>query len=83
MKKIVTFGEIMMRFSPPGFLRFSQTNNFDIVFGGGESNVAVSLANYGLPCAASSSLPKSTFLLWLHNSSVIPIASRLGRKKLA
>ena len=49
MKKVVTFGEIMLRLAPPGFLRFSQTNSFDVVYGGGESNVAVSLANYGIP----------------------------------
>ncbi len=48
MKKIVTFGEIMLRLSPPGWARFSQANSFDVVYGGGESNVAVSLANYGL-----------------------------------
>ncbi len=46
--KIVTFGEIMLRLSPPNYLRFSQTNSFDVVYGGGESNVAVSLANYGV-----------------------------------
>lgn len=49
MKKVVTFGEIMLRLSPPGHMRFSQTNVFDIIYGGGESNVAVSLANYGIP----------------------------------
>ncbi|MCB9266190.1 MAG: sugar kinase [Lewinellaceae bacterium] len=49
MNKIVTFGEIMLRLTPPGFLRFSQASQFDVVYGGGESNVAVSLANYGLP----------------------------------
>ena len=47
MKYVVTFGEIMMRLSPPGFLRFSQTNSLEIIYGGGEANVAVSLANYG------------------------------------
>ena len=46
--KVVTFGEIMLRLSPPGHLRFSQTNSFDVIYGGGESNVAVSLANYGI-----------------------------------
>jgi len=45
MGKVVTFGEIMLRLAPQGFLRFSQANNFDVVYGGGESNVAVSLAN--------------------------------------
>ncbi|WP_075342994.1 sugar kinase [Tenacibaculum agarivorans] len=49
MKKVVAFGEILLRLSPPGYLRFSQTNSFDIQFGGGEANVAVSLANYGVP----------------------------------
>ena len=49
MKKVVTFGEIMLRLAPPGFLRFSQTTSFDAIYGGGESNVAVSLANYGVP----------------------------------
>ena len=57
MKKIVTFGEIMLRLSPPGHLRFSQTNSFDIVYGGGESNVAVSLANYGIPVDFVTRLP--------------------------
>ncbi|MGB5172260.1 MAG: sugar kinase [Eudoraea sp.] len=59
MKKVVTFGEIMMRLSPPGFLRFSQTNQFDVVYGGGESNVAVSLANYGVPVDFVSRLPNN------------------------
>ena len=59
MNKVVTFGEIMLRLSPPGQLRFSQTNNFDVVYGGGESNVAVSLANYGVPVEFVSRLPEN------------------------
>ena len=59
MNKVVTFGEIMLRLSPPGYLRFSQTNTFDIVYGGGESNVAVSLANYGIPVEFVTRIPKS------------------------
>lgn len=47
MSKIVTLGEIMLRLSPPGHLRFVQSNAFDVVYGGGEANVAVSCANYG------------------------------------
>jgi 2-dehydro-3-deoxygluconokinase len=47
MKKIVTFGEIMLRLAPPGFQRFTQAQSFDAVYGGGEANVAVSLANFG------------------------------------
>src|SRR5512139_1838251 len=57
MKKIVTFGEIMMRLSPPGAQRFGQARSFDIVYGGGESNVAVSLANFGLPTEFVTRLP--------------------------
>lgn len=48
MKRIITFGEIMLRLSTPGYLRFSQARQFDATFGGGEANVAVSLANYGM-----------------------------------
>ncbi|MGB5821948.1 MAG: sugar kinase [Saonia sp.] len=59
MKKVVTFGEIMLRLAPPGFLRFSQANNFDVIYGGGESNVAVSLANYGVPVDFVTRLPKN------------------------
>lgn len=59
MKKVVTFGEIMLRLAPPGFLRFSQTNSFDVIYGGGESNVAVSLANYGVPVDFVTRLPNN------------------------
>ncbi len=59
MKKVVTFGEIMLRLAPPGFLRFSQTNSFDVIYGGGESNVAVSLANYGIPVEFVTRLPEN------------------------
>lgn len=47
MAKIVTLGEIMLRLSTPGNTRIVQTDTFDVVYGGGEANVAVSLANYG------------------------------------
>jgi 2-dehydro-3-deoxygluconokinase len=46
-KKVVTMGEIMLRLSTPGYKKFIQSDNFDVVYGGGEANVAVSLANYG------------------------------------
>ncbi|MDC0098071.1 sugar kinase [Flavobacteriaceae bacterium] len=59
MNKVVTFGEIMLRLSPQGFLRFSQSNSFDVVYGGGESNVAVSLANYGVPVDFVTRLPQN------------------------
>lgn len=57
--KVVTFGEIMMRLSPPGFLRFSQARSFDVVYGGGEANVAVSLAGFGIPVDFVTRLPKN------------------------
>ena len=58
-EKVVTFGEIMMRLSPPGFLRFGQTRSFDVIYGGGEANVAVSLANFGVPVDYVTRLPNN------------------------
>ncbi|WP_372753832.1 sugar kinase [Mariniflexile sp.] len=47
-KKVVTFGEVMMRLSPPGYSMFSQATSFDLVYGGGEANVAISCAYLGM-----------------------------------
>ncbi len=58
MAKIVTFGEIMLRLSPPGYQRFAQADSFDVVYGGGEANVSVSLANYGHHSFFVTKLPK-------------------------
>lgn len=49
----------MLRLAPPSFLRFSQTNSFNVVYGGGESNVAVSLANFGIPTEFVTRLPNN------------------------
>jgi len=57
--KIATFGEIMLRLSPPNFQRFSQARSFDAIFGGGEANVAVSLANFGLSVDYVTKLPNN------------------------
>jgi 2-dehydro-3-deoxygluconokinase len=57
VKKVITFGEIMLRLSPPGFLRFRQASSFDATFGGGEANVSVSLAQYGVPTDFVTRLP--------------------------
>jgi len=57
--KIVTFGEIMLRLATPGFERFSQVRQFNASFGGGEANVAVSLANFGLKVDYVTRLPKN------------------------
>lgn len=58
-KKIVTFGEIMLRLSTPGHQRFTQANTFQASFGGGEANVAVSLANFGLQTEFITRLPQN------------------------
>lgn len=57
--KVVTFGEIMLRLNTPGFQRFTQATSLDMTFGGGEANVAVSLANYGIPVEFVTRLPKN------------------------
>jgi len=59
MTKFVTFGEIMLRLSPPGHLRFGQVQTLDATYGGGESNVAVSLAQFGLETEFVSRLPSN------------------------
>ena len=58
MGKIVTLGEIMLRLSTPGHSRFVQSDSFDVVYGGGEANVAVSCANYGHEAYFVTKLPK-------------------------
>ncbi|MBE7085964.1 MAG: sugar kinase [Clostridiales bacterium] len=58
MKKVVTFGELMLRLSPEGYLRFGQSEKYVATFGGAEANVAVSLANYGIDAAFVTKLPK-------------------------
>jgi 2-dehydro-3-deoxygluconokinase len=60
----VTFGEIMLRLASPGYLRFSQSSQLEATFGGGEANVAVSLANYGIPASFVSRLPKNDIGDW-------------------
>ena len=59
MPTVITFGEIMLRLSTPGYLRFGQARQFDATFGGGEANVAVSLANYGVNAKFITRLPEN------------------------
>ena len=59
MNKVITFGEIMLRLATPDYLRFSQSNMLSATFGGGEANVAVSLANFGIPVDFVTRLPKN------------------------
>ena len=56
-KKVVTFGEIMLRLAPEGYYRFVQADTFGATYGGGEANVAVSLANYGFDASFVTKLP--------------------------
>lgn len=55
--KVVTFGELMLRLEPPGYLRFVQTENLSATFGGAEANVAISLANFGVDSCYVTKLP--------------------------
>lgn len=59
MSKVVTFGEVMLRLAAPGFERFGQSNILNATYGGGEANVAVSLANYEIPVSFVTRLPKN------------------------
>ena len=56
-KRIITFGEIMMRLNPEGYLRLVQSEKFEVTYAGGEANVAVSLCNYGLDAAFVTKVP--------------------------
>ena len=57
--KVITFGEIMLRLAPEGYLRFVQSEKYLATFGGAEANVAVSLANYGVDVSFVTKLPKN------------------------
>ena len=57
MAKIITFGELMLRLQPYNYERFVQCDHVEFTFGGGEANVAVSLANYGMDVAYVTQLP--------------------------
>lgn len=87
MKKIVTFGEIMLRLAPPGFQRFTQARVFEVVYGGGEANVAVSLANFGEDVEFVTRLPKNELgdaclnslrSYGIHTSHIVRGGDRLG-----
>ena len=58
-KKVVTFGEIMLRLTPPDYKRIVQAESFEAIYGGGEANVAVTLANFGVDAYYVTKLPKN------------------------
>ena len=57
-KKVITFGELMLRLAPENYLRFVQSEKYEATFGGAEANVAVSLANYGVDVSFVTKLPE-------------------------
>ena len=57
MSRVITFGEIMLRLAPNGYYRFFQNDQMQATFGGGDANVAVSFAHYGLDSAYVTKLP--------------------------
>ncbi len=86
-KKVVTFGEIMLRLAPEGNYRFLQATGFGATYGGGEANVAVSLANFGIDAAFVTKLPKheigqaavnSLRQLGVDTSSIVRGGDRIG-----
>ena len=68
MSRAVTFGELMLRLQPFDYLRFRQTDRLEATFGGGEANVAVSLANFGVDAAYVTRLPAHTIGQWAVDS---------------
>ena len=86
MKKIVTFGEIMLRLATPDYQRFSQATVLNTSFGGGEANVAVSLANYGLEAEFISRLPENDLaqacIMDLHKHRVSTANMQFGGDRL-
>ena len=58
MTRIVTFGEVMLRLKSPGFERLLQSPVLEATYGGAEANVAVSLAQFGLPVSFVTALPR-------------------------
>jgi 2-dehydro-3-deoxygluconokinase len=85
--KVVTFGEVMLRLATPGFERFGQSNTLEATFGGGEANVAVSLANFGIDAAFVTRLPENDIAeacirelrgLGVDTSSIVRGGDRMG-----
>lgn len=86
-KRVVTFGEVMMRLSPPGYAKFSQATSLDIDYGGGEANVAIALAYMGVDASHVTRLPdnlvgrSATQYLrqhWIDTNHILYGDSRMG-----
>ena len=83
-KRIVTFGEILLRLSPPSHLRLTQATSFDLYYGCAEANVAASLAKFGLPVKFITAVPTNELgessLSMLRSFGVEPIAFKQGKR---
>ncbi|MDF9799281.1 2-dehydro-3-deoxygluconokinase [Catalinimonas alkaloidigena] len=88
MKRIVTFGEVMMRLSPPAYAKFSQATSLDLAYGGGEANVAISLAYMGMDAVHVTRFPDNLigksatqFLRhhWVDTSSILYGGDLMGK----
>lgn len=83
-KRIVTFGEILLRLSPPSHLRLTQATSFDLYYGCAEANVAASLAKFGLPVTFITAVPSNELgessLSMLRSFGVEPIAFTQGKR---
>ena len=84
MSKIVTFGEILLRLSPPSHLRLTQATSFDLYYGCAEANVAASLAKFGFPVKFITSVPANDLgesaLSMLRSFGVEPVAKIQGKR---
>lgn len=84
MKRIVTFGEILLRLSPPSHLRLTQATSFDLYYGCAEANVAASLAKFGLPVKFITAVPANELgessLSMLRSFGVNPVAAIQGKR---
>lgn len=84
MNKVVTFGEILLRLSPPSHLRLSQATSFDLYFGCAEANVVASLAKFGFPVKFVTAVPNNELgdasLSMLRSFQVEPIAFTQGKR---
>ena len=83
-KRIVTFGEILLRLSPPSHLRLNQSKSFDLYYGCAEANIAASLAKFGLPVKFITAVPSNELgessLSMLRSFGVDPTATIQGKR---
>ena len=86
-KKLITFGEVMMRLSPPGYSKFSQATSLELVYGGGEANVAISSAYLGMKAAHVTRFPDNALgraatqflrMHWLNTEHVFYGGEKMG-----